>query len=95
VNVVAIVNIEAKKGKSREALDMIKSSQELCLSLDFCGGFEILQNQKDEHLFQFIERWASVKQHKEFLSALMNDANFVESLEVFTSGPNIEYFNLI
>jgi len=94
MTVFAIVNIEAKKGKSAEALEVIKRSQEHCLSLDSCSGFDLYQNQKDSHHFHFVEQWASVEKHKEFLSTLMSDPNFIASLDAFTSAPNIEYFSL-
>jgi len=94
MDVFAIVNIEAKDGRSAEALEVIRRSQENCLSLDNCGGFDVYQNQKDIHRFHFVERWASVEEHKEFLSGLMSDPSFIASLEAFTSPPDIEYFDL-
>mgnify|MGYP000072135261 CR=1 FL=1 len=94
MDVVAIVKISAKEGKSLDALKVIKKSQEHCLSLDFCGGFDIFQCQKNVHLFQFVERWTSVEKHKAFLASLMNDPSFIESLDVFTSGPSIEYYTV-
>jgi len=94
MNVFAIVNIEAKKGRSAEALKVIKISQEHCLSLDNCSGFAIYQNQKNIHRFHFVERWTSVEEHTEFLSGLMSDPNFIASLDAFTSAPDIEYFDL-
>jgi len=94
MDVFAIVNIEAKDGMSAEALEVIRRSQEHCLSLDSCNGFDVYQNQKDIHRFHFVERWTSVEEHTEFLSGLMSDPSFIASLEAFTSTPDIEYFNL-
>jgi len=93
MDVFAMVNIEAKDGRSTEALEVIRRSQEQCLSLDNCSGFDIYQNQKNIHRFHFVERWTSVDEHKEFLSGLMSDPNFIASLDAFTSAPNIDYFN--
>jgi quinol monooxygenase YgiN len=93
MSVFAIVNIEAVQGKVKLALEVIKKSQSLCLALDECSGFEVLQSQEDEHRFIFIEQWVSVQWHKDFLEKLMSDEAFIESLQVFTSGPSIEYFD--
>ena len=67
MRVVVVVNIEAKKGRSTEALEIMEKSQEFCLSVDSCSGFEILQCQDDDHKFSFIERWSSTEAHKAFL----------------------------
>ncbi len=44
MSVVVIVNIKSKPGRSHEALEIIKKSQEVCLSMDGCTGFEVLQH---------------------------------------------------
>ncbi|MET1256814.1 putative quinol monooxygenase [Aliikangiella maris] len=90
---VVIVNIEAKLGKSTEALEVIKKSQQLCLSTDGCADFKILQSQEDKHKFSFVERWVSAETHKAFVEQLMSDEAFVASMDVFTSGPEIAYFD--
>ena len=94
MSVVVVVNIESKQGRSEEALKIIKKSQELCLSMEGCTSFEVLQSQGNDHRFSFIERWVSTDIHKAFLEQLMSNEEFVKSMEVFTSGPNIEYFNI-
>lgn len=95
MSIIAIVNITARSGKSEEALKVIKKNQELCLSLEICTGFEVFKSQTDIHHFSFIERWDSMKIHKAHLSELMSNDEFVASLDVFTSGPKIEYFQIV
>ena len=95
MSVVVVVNIESKAGRSSEALEIIKGSQELCISTDGCTNFEILQNQNDENKFSFIERWDSTEIHKAFIAQLMSNENFIKSMEVFTAGPHIEYFDQV
>lgn len=94
MSVVVVVSIESKKGRSTEALEIIKDSQESCLSMDGCTGFEILQNQDDVHKFSFVERWDSTEIHKKFIEQIMSNEDFIKSMEAFTSGPHIEYFDL-
>ena len=94
MSVVVVVNIESKKGRSNEALEIIKKSQESCLSMDGCTGFEVLQHQDNDHKFSFIERWNSTEIHKAFLEQLMKNEEFITSMETFTSGPHIEYFDI-
>jgi quinol monooxygenase YgiN len=93
MSVVVVVSIGVKKGRSTEALEIIKKSQEFCLSMDGCSGFEVLQCQDDGHKFSFIERWSSTEVHKIFLEQLMSNEDFIKSMDVFTSGPHIEYFD--
>ena len=95
MSIIAIVNITARSGKSEEALKVIKKSQDYCLSLEICTGFEVFKSQTDIHKFSFVERWNSMENHKDFLSELMNNDEFVASLDVFTSGPKIEYFRIV
>jgi len=92
MSVVVVVNIESKPGRSDEALEIIRASQTLCLSTNGCTGFEILQNRDEVHKFSFIERWDSIEIHKTFLEQLMNNQDFIKSMEIFTSGPVIEYY---
>jgi len=95
MSVVVIVNIESKPERSLEALEIIKKSQEICLSMDGCTGFEVLQHQDDKHKFSFIERWDSTEIHQAFIDQLMGNEEFIERMEVFTSGPQIEYFDKV
>ncbi len=95
MSVVVVVNIESKSGRSLEALEIIKKSQELCLSMDGCTGFEVLQHQDDKHKFSFIERWDTTETHKAFIEQLMGNEEFIESMKAFTSGPQIEYFDKV
>lgn len=95
MSVVVLVQIESKEGRSVEALDIIRKSQALCLSTAGCSGFEILQSQDNQHRFSFIERWDSIGIHKAFLQQLMSNEEFIKSMDVFISGPHIEYFNIL
>jgi len=92
---VVLINIEAMQGRSVEALQVIKRSEESCLSVDGCVSFEALQSQDDEHKFTIIERWSSAENHKTFLDQVKLSDEFVKGMEVFASGPNIEYFNTL
>lgn len=95
MSVVVVVNIESKQGRSTEALKIIKGSQELCLSMDDCTEFEVLQYQENDHKFSFIERWSSIEVHKAFIEQLMSNEEFIKNMEVFASAPNIKYFDLV
>jgi len=53
----------------------------------------VFQSQSDKHKFSFVERWSSIEKHKAFLEKLMNNKEFEAKMAVFTSGPDIEYFN--
>jgi len=95
LSINAIVNITAHNGKAAEALTLIKKSQQLCLSMDECTGFEIFQNKTDIHKFLFVERWQSIEIHQAFLSELMKNDDFVIAMAVFTSQPKIEYYQIV
>jgi len=94
MSVVALVKLEAVQGKAEQALAIIKKSQAYCLSHEVCHGFEALQSCEDDHHFYFVERWHSIQAHKALLQQLMSDQTFVQSLEVFSVGPVIEYLTV-
>ena len=93
MSVVVIVHFEAVQGQAAQALQVLKGSQEHCLTVEGCEGFEVLQSQRDEHRFTFIERWASVEQHKALLSEIMGSDTFEENMKAFQSGPDIAYYS--
>ncbi len=93
MSIVAIVKIVAKQGQWSRALEVVEGSRALCLELEECSEFLVFQSQSDKHKFSFLERWSSIEMHKAFLKKLMSNKEFEESMAVFTSTPNIEYFN--
>jgi quinol monooxygenase YgiN len=94
VSVVVVVALAAHDGKVDEARRVILKSREPCLTRDGCTGFEVLHSRQDECHFVFVERWRSVEERKSFLSSLMRNSEFVESIKVFVADPAVEYFDL-
>lgn len=93
MSVVAIVKMTARQNQFDKALEVIEGSRALCLELEQCSGFWVFQSQSDKHIFSFVERWVSIREHKAFLEKLMSSDEFKKNMEVFISGPMIEYFD--
>jgi len=93
MSIVAIVKITALQGQWSRALEVIEDSRALCLGLEECSEFLVFQSQSDKHKFSFVERWSSIEKHKVFLEKLMNNKEFEAKMVVFTSAPDIEYFD--
>lgn len=92
MGITVVVNLQAHEGKGSEALAAIRRTQQYCLSLAGCTGFEILQSKADQHRFVFIERWKSLEEHAQVLQSLMSSPDTAEAMKLFSAGPNIEYF---
>lgn len=90
--ITVVVNLQAHDGKGNEAFEAIRKTQQYCLSLAGCTGFEVLQSQADQHRFIMIERWKSLEEHKQVLQSLMSSPDTAEVMKLFSAGPNIEYF---
>jgi len=92
MEVTVLVDFRAKHGKAAEALEAMQGSREFSLGAKGCEGFEVLQSADDPHDLAFIERWASVEEHKAFLALVMKAEGFAEAIKLFESGPHIRYF---